>query len=224
MKDNAYRLSPAGLPEVGIPGVKARRLRFGRYSNGNKRYIDFKTDGRVFPRSSDKLLLEAASKELPGDQKVLVPRGGWAGALLAVSTFDLEFDPEASSYFGDLPNLYAGAEVLSHAFVQVGDRRHACQKQLIAIPDGKFVIVADRGKRYVRVSCDDCKLSAEAARKEELGHLLVRRAEIHLFTVSSLRWTWHTLRRLDLLHFWSHELIERLRKLELSEEGRAAAE
>lgn len=171
-------------------------------------------DGSL-PRGEGYNLVEGAALRIPNGPRFIGGRGSWTGALLRISTFKLNFDPDRSSYFQGMVNLYPGAETLAPAFVQLGDRQHADQHQLLAIEDKESVFVADRGQRYIKVTCNAGSLSVTPALKTELGYFLVKRAEAKLYDVKSLMWTWHTLDRLHLGHLWSKVLQDRLRLLQI---------
>jgi hypothetical protein len=101
--------------------------------------------------------------------------------------------------------------------VQMGERGDVDQHQLIALNPNDWCIVADRGHRYMRVGCRQESLYCEPAKKEELGAMLVLRARLRLTTLASLRWTWQTLRHLELGHMWTDELERRMSHLKRSE-------
>ncbi len=211
--ENAHYLASNGIPEAGILEVRKKKMRIGRTGDVRQEVLRLVEHEGVFPRTKDHKLYEGAPHQLEDGSKVICGRGGWRGALLAVVTYNLNFDPGLSADFGKLSNAWPGAETLNPAFVQVGSRSAVSQHQLIAIAHKKFIIVADQDCRYIRIDCYDGQLSVRPARREELGHLLVLRAEKYLDTHDSLTWTWYTLKRLGLLSLWSSLLAERLQKL-----------
>lgn len=210
---NAHRLCPAGKVAPGIEGATIKSLRVGPQNDPRHRVLDFRQHDDSFPRTGNGLLLEGAPYEFDGRQAI-VGRGSWAGALLSVSTFALEFESDAGSHFPGVQNAWPGAETLHPAVVQVGGRSIVDQHQLISVAHGKFVIVADRNKRYIRVDCAEGQLSVRPARPIELAQLLKSRAELfQMDNFHALEWTRHTLENLGMRQCWTPALERRRKEL-----------
>lgn len=209
-KVNGYHLVVNGQLAPGCARIKGKTIMIG-VDGGPSRTLDLAEgpDGSL-PRCEGTSLLEGAPFQDPNGPRYIGGRGKWLGALLRISTFYLEFDPKLSAFFGTIQNGWPGAEMLTAAFVQVCRRTNAEQHQLVAIANGKHIFVADRGCRYIKVSCREGILTAAPAEKIELGRLLVRRAELQADNLELLRWTWHTLRQLGLLGLWSGPLADKL--------------
>ncbi len=210
---NIYRLCPSGEIAPGMEGATTTSVRVGPPNDKRHQVLDFRQHAESYPRISNGLLLEGAPHESEG-RKAIIGRAKWPGALLSLSTFRLEFDPGVSSHIPEVQNAWSGLETLHPAFVQIGGRSTHDQHQLVAISDGKFAIVADRGKRYMRVDCKGGSLSTQSVQRVELAQLLVKRAELFLMdNAAALAWTWHTLEKLGMLQCWPRSLEERLAQL-----------
>ncbi|OGG65891.1 hypothetical protein A3D71_00465 [Candidatus Kaiserbacteria bacterium RIFCSPHIGHO2_02_FULL_55_20] len=207
---NGYHLAIEGQLRQGCARVKRKSIMVG-VDGGSSLTLDLAEgpDGSL-PRCEGTNLLEGAPFQIPNGPRYIGGRGKWQGALLRISTFNLEFSPDLSGHFGMIENGWPGAETLRPPFVQLGRRRNADQHQLVAVADGKHIFVADRGSRYIKVTCKGGVLTGAPAEKAELGRLLVRRAQMHSDDPNLLRWTWHTLRRLELLGLWSGPVAQKL--------------
>ncbi len=199
---NCYRLENNGTIKQGIPTNGRGHVCVGR---GNAcRMVPLDADCVL---SEEHDLLEA--RPLCGH---LEARETWLGSLIFVWTLSLDFRASASSRF-DISNAWPGLECLNPIFAQVGSRHERHQEQLVAIEDGETVFVGDHYQHYIAINCNAGQLAVTPAEKAMFARYLATRAE-QLRTHAALKWTFHTLHRLGMGHYWTPVLTQRLRAAE----------
>ncbi|OGG56773.1 hypothetical protein A3D71_00470 [Candidatus Kaiserbacteria bacterium RIFCSPHIGHO2_02_FULL_55_20] len=154
VKSNCFLVASDGRVSAGIRGVvQESLLRIGPMHGAHSEVrFDVGPEGG-FPLHQSGNLFEAASYRLQDGTPVLMGREGWMGGILSVSTLNLRFDPSRSTYFGSRTNGWPGVDAPDRTFVQLNERSNPDQHQLIALLDGEYVVVGDRGGQYIRVDC-----------------------------------------------------------------------
>lgn len=214
MANNTDVLAHDGTIEGPISGIEQdERGHFIRFASGKDTctlpFFEHHESG--LPRHEGGELLEAAAQQKGA--KGFMGRGRWAGALLQVKTFDLDFPLKSSSHF-DISNAWPGAEILRTPFLQIGKRDQVDQVQLLTIEHGAGVFVCDRNARYIWIRCFQGQLEIRPAGREGLAAFLVLRARLKVETHAGLTWTYHALKALGKERLWTSELQTRLDNLE----------
>lgn len=214
---NCWRILANGARAVGIRAPQPTCLRFGQQDDGCVTPLRTHQE-RGSPVWHDGLLLAASTysffTESGRTSKALVGRGDWRGALIHVSTSQLQFDEDRSSYFGDISGAWPGVESKGHAFIQYGERVSRHQDQIVELGNGAHAFVADQRKRYMRIDCTGGEIIVTRADKVEFAQALVSRGIQRSKTHRSLSWLRYALETMDMRHLWPDKLQKRIEQLE----------
>jgi hypothetical protein len=208
---NVVRMRSDGWGCDSITGVTRGSVRIGRLNDGRAVLLPMLPNPKdhSMPVAHDGNLFLAAPAWIPGQGPALMGHGNWKGGLLLLDTADLKFASEGSSDFGPFGTIPAGAEVPGGAFVQVGGRGSHEERQLLAIEDGSYVVIADHHYRYMTVWCENETMHGGPALLQDLGYTLVKRLGPQAGR-EELRWTRDRLNLLRLSSFWTSALERRL--------------
>ena len=219
MEHNCFRLDYDGTPIKGIPLARNKRVIGLQYERDDVTVtIPFAIRDNQHPRTKQRMLYEGLPRVNEStQQRYILPRGTWDGALLLVETRNLTFSDDAIATALDVANAWAGAEALTPAFLQLGRRTDTDQIQLVAIEKGAGVFIADQQARYVHVHNTGERLVNRDVRVEDFAWYLARRAEVHpRKTHAMLTWTFKTLERLGMLKFWTQSLATAFARLSVA--------
>jgi hypothetical protein len=152
---NCFELTNSGHPHGGIhcfsSGVRVVLLQVNGCSFEVPLINEVKKGWPKLSRNAD-YVISASPSYLR--TRALAGRGNWDGAIVKIATASLDFSSNKAHAVMKIGNVWAGAETLHGAYVQVGSRKHQLQQQLIIVEAGVTTYVADHSARYIGLRWD----------------------------------------------------------------------